>query len=259
MTRVAVRVLRARPVGQLDRLRAEPHRAAEILDLLLLGEQVDHGMRRLGIHLGRVGAVEPDDVARELRDRDVHAEADAEVGNLPLAGDAAGEDLALPAARAEAAGDEDSVHVLELLRRLLERHPLRVDPAHAHRAALVQPRVLQRLVHRQVRVVELHVLADERRSRPPPSAAGSARSDRATRRGRRRRPAARASRRPCGRALRPGARSGRDRRRERPGTRSPPRARRRRRARSSRGCPARSPRASGRRRCPGGYRCAAAR
>ena len=40
--RLAVDLARARAVEQLDRLRAEPHRAAEILDLLLLGQQVDH-------------------------------------------------------------------------------------------------------------------------------------------------------------------------------------------------------------------------
>ena len=51
----------------------------------------------------------PHDVARELGDRDVHAEADAEVRDPALAGDAAGEDLALPAARAEAAGHEHAV------------------------------------------------------------------------------------------------------------------------------------------------------
>ena len=51
-----------------------------------------------GIHLGRVRAVEAADVARELRDGDVHAEADAEVRDPVLARDAAGEDLPFPAA-----------------------------------------------------------------------------------------------------------------------------------------------------------------
>ena len=77
----------------------------------------------------------PHDVARELRDGDVHAEADAEVRDPALARDAAGEDLALPAARAEAARDEHAVDLLERLGRLLERHVLGVDPAHAHRGS----------------------------------------------------------------------------------------------------------------------------
>ncbi len=101
-------------------------------------------------------------MTRELGDGDVHAEADAEVRDAVLARDPAREDLALPAARAEAAGDEHAVDGLEQRCRLLVRHVLGVDPAHAHRAAVVQPGVLQRLVHREVRVLELHVLADER-------------------------------------------------------------------------------------------------
>ena len=79
-----------------------------------------------------------------------------------LTRDAAGEDLALPAARAEAARHEHAVDAGQLGAGLVERHVLGVDPAHVHPAAVVDARVLQRLVHRQVRVVELDVLADER-------------------------------------------------------------------------------------------------
>ena len=138
----AVDLPRLRRVGDLDRLRAEPHRAAEVLDLLLLRQQVDHRMRRLGIHLGRVRAVEPADVARELGDGDVHAEADAEVRDPALPRDLAGEDLPLPAARAEAARDEHAVDLLELLGRLLVGHVLGVDPAHAHVAPRRTPACL---------------------------------------------------------------------------------------------------------------------
>src|SRR6185437_6005943 len=94
----------ARALRQLDGLRAEPHRPAEVLDLLLLGKQVDHWERRLRVHLGRVRSLQSDDVARVLADGDVHAEADAEVRDPALAGHATGEDLPLPATRAEAAG-----------------------------------------------------------------------------------------------------------------------------------------------------------
>ena len=256
---LAVRLARARPLLELDRLRAEAHRAAEILDLLLLGEQVDHGERRLRIHLGRVGAVHPADVTRELGDGDVHAEADAEVRDLLLARDAAGEDLPLPAARAEPARDEHAVGLLELVHGLLVGHVLGVDPAHVHAAAGVDARVLQRLVHGEVRVVELHVLADERDldvlaqlARALDQLAPLAELGRRARR-------ARASRRRASRAPRPAAPPGRGRRRARPGSRSPRGGRRRRRARSSRGCRRRAARSSGRRRRRGGYRCGAAR
>ena len=111
---LAVRLPCARPLDELDRLSTEPHRPAEILDLLLLRQEVDDRVRRLGIHLRRVRAGEPNHVARELGHRDVHAEADPEVGNALLAGDAASHDLPLPAARAEPARDEHAVDLLEL-------------------------------------------------------------------------------------------------------------------------------------------------
>ncbi len=75
---------------------------------------------------------------------------------------AAGEDLPLPPTGAEATGHEHPVHLLELTDGLLVRHVLRIHPANAHACAVMYSCVLQRLVHRQVRVVELDVLADER-------------------------------------------------------------------------------------------------
>ena len=182
----------------------------------------------------------PSDVPRELGDRDVHAEADAEVRDPALARDAAGEDLALPAARAEAARHEHAVDLVERRDRLLVRHVLRVDPAHVHARAVVDARVLERLVHREVGVVQLHVLADERDLDLALLARRSAPSARATRRGR---PAARRARAASRRARRgplPAAPAGRGRRRGRRGSRSRRRARRRRRARSCRGCPSES-------------------
>src|SRR3954470_17308470 len=50
----------------------------------------------------------PRDVARDLRHRDLHAEADAQVGHAPLAREAGRADLALDSAHSEAARDEDA-------------------------------------------------------------------------------------------------------------------------------------------------------
>ena len=60
------------------------------------------------------------------------------------------------------AGHQHPVGSLELLHRLLVRHVLGVEPAHVHLRSLVHAGVLERLVHREVGVVQLHVLADER-------------------------------------------------------------------------------------------------
>src|SRR3954447_2078056 len=92
---VVVERSRPRARVELDGIGAEAHRPAEVGDLLLLGQQVDDGVRRLGVELGRVGAVHLRHVPRELAYGDLHAETDPEVGDLALAGDLGGADLAL--------------------------------------------------------------------------------------------------------------------------------------------------------------------
>ncbi len=101
-------------------------------------------------------------MTRELGDRDVHAEADAEVRDPVLARDAAGEDLALPAARAEAARHEHAVDACELGAASSSVMSSASTQRTWTRQPLCDAGVLQRLVHREIGVVQLHVLADER-------------------------------------------------------------------------------------------------
>src|SRR5687768_16708557 len=111
---LAVDPVRERALLHRAGLRAQAHGAAEVgvgvallhlaVVVLPLGDQRDHRMRGLGIELGRVGPLEPDLVARELDRSDLHAEADAEIGDLRLARVLYRRDLALDAALAEAAG-----------------------------------------------------------------------------------------------------------------------------------------------------------
>ncbi len=78
-----------------------------------------------------------------------------------FAGEVGGEDLALDAAMAEAARDEDAGDAVEPLVQVLVGQRLRIDPADLG-VDLVRPgRVAERLGDRQVRVGELDVLADE--------------------------------------------------------------------------------------------------
>ena len=101
-------------------------------------------------------------MTRELRDGDVHPQADAEIRNLLLAGDSTGQELALPAAGTEAPGYEDAVDLLQQPRRLLQGHPFGVDPAHVHGASVMRARVLESFVNGQVGVLQLDVFADQR-------------------------------------------------------------------------------------------------
>src|SRR4051794_20850938 len=160
--RLVVDLADSRALVKLDRIGAQPHGAAEVADLLLLGQQVDHRERRLGIELGRVGAVHVRDMAGELRHRDLHAEADPQVRDTVLARVAGGADLALDAANTEAPRDEDAVDRLERGPGLGRLEPLDIDPLDLDLHTVVGARVLQRLDHRQVGVLELRVLAGHR-------------------------------------------------------------------------------------------------
>ena len=76
---------------------------------LLLGQDVDHRVRRVGVDLGAVGVRQAADVAGELDHRHLEAVADAQVRQLVLAGVADAGDLALRPADAEPAGHDDAV------------------------------------------------------------------------------------------------------------------------------------------------------
>ena len=69
-------------------------------------------------------------MARELDDRELHAEADAEVGDALFARDSHCGDLALGAAGAEAVGNEYARNVLQR-RRVVELLGVDVLDAHA--------------------------------------------------------------------------------------------------------------------------------
>ena len=160
--RLAVDLARLGVRVELHRVGPEPHRAAHVGDLLLLGQQVDDRVGGVRVELARVRALHPDDVAGEVRDRHLHAEADAQVRDPLLAGDPGGLDLALDPALAEAAGDQDAVGLLDPVADLLVVERLRVDPVDLDAAAVHEAGVAQRLDDRQVGVLELDVLADER-------------------------------------------------------------------------------------------------
>ena len=133
------------PLEERDRVGAQPHRATHVLDLLLLGQKVDHRIRRLRVELARVGALEAGHVPGELDHGHLHAQADAEVGHAVLTGEAGRGDLALDPADAEPARDQHAVRLLQLALGLLLGERLRVHPDHLEAGAVVDGGVVQRL------------------------------------------------------------------------------------------------------------------
>src|SRR5262249_6534514 len=109
------------------RIGAKPHGAAEIamhtagLEFVAfhpLGHQSDH---RLGsrTEFGGVCFLDAAEVARRFDDRHLHSKANPEIRHLPLARELYRPDFPLGAALAEAARDQNAVHVLEERRRIL--------------------------------------------------------------------------------------------------------------------------------------------
>ena len=78
-----------------------------------------------------------------------------------LAREAGGEDLALDAAMAEAARDDDAGRALEPVVEFSLRQRLGVDPADLRVDAVRPRRVVERLGDRDVGVRQLDVLADD--------------------------------------------------------------------------------------------------
>src|SRR5688572_19545859 len=64
---------------------AESHRSAFFDHAALVGHQIDDGIFRVLVELGAACILDAADVARELDHRQLHPEADAEVGHLVLA------------------------------------------------------------------------------------------------------------------------------------------------------------------------------
>ena len=103
----------------------------------------------------------PGHVARAFDHGELHAEADAEVGNAVLARQAHGLQLALDAALAEASRHQDRVHAAQAVDAFAFQH-LGVDVVDVDLRARVHAGVGQRLGQRLVRFRQVDILADHR-------------------------------------------------------------------------------------------------
>ena len=126
---LAVDRSRLRAGRQPRRVQPQPHRPALVLHVALVGHEVDHGVLGEHVELGRVGVRRADHVAGELDDRALQPEAQAEVRDAVVARVVGGEDLALDAAMAEAARDQDTGDAIERVVDVLLGQRLGIDPA----------------------------------------------------------------------------------------------------------------------------------
>ena len=142
-------------------IAAQAQRAALVDLLALAGHEIDDLVRRALVKLAGIGLFQPRRVARELDHRDLHAQADAEVRHMMLAGVLRRQDHALHAAVTETARHDDAVHGRKQLLAGLLRDQLGVNPLDRHLRIQRVAGVTQRLRDGEVRVVQLHILAHQ--------------------------------------------------------------------------------------------------
>src|SRR6516162_7653697 len=152
--------MRFAPLRQHGRIRAQPHGATLVRDGVLLVEHANNRVSAVAVELGAIGVLQADDIAREFDDGALQAQADAEEGNLALAGIADGIDLAAGAAVIETAGNEDAVHAAEDALDAFALDFLRFDFADHDPAVLADAGMIESLVNGFVGVVGLDVFAD---------------------------------------------------------------------------------------------------
>ena len=112
--------------GELHFLRAQAHGAAQIgvfvaffhraVGGLPFINQRHHGIGRFQIEFGGVGAFHAGHMAGKLDERNLHTEADAQIGHFVFAGIAGGGDFTFHTAHAETAGHQDGIEVFQAVR-----------------------------------------------------------------------------------------------------------------------------------------------
>src|SRR5437879_5294669 len=107
--RLSVRASGDRPGLEHAGIASETHRPALVADIALLRQEVDHRVRCECIEFRRVRVVRAEGRARELDDHALHPHAETERWHTALATKPCRLDLALDAAVAKAARDDDPV------------------------------------------------------------------------------------------------------------------------------------------------------
>ena len=159
--RRAVEAAAAGALFQHAGVLAKAHGAALFRHVHLVGHEGDN---RVGRGLGELGGVRvlpAQHVPGKFHHCHLHTQADAKIGNAVLPGVPAGQDHALHTTVAEAAGHQHAGHIAQHRLHVLLCQRLGVHPADIHHRVVGGARMVQRLHHGQIRVVELGVFAHQ--------------------------------------------------------------------------------------------------
>src|SRR5687768_947708 len=160
--RNAIHFGRFRSAVQARGIRPQAHRSSHVRHVLLRLHERDHGVVALGGELGRMTVFQAADVARELDDRRLHPETDAEERQRRGPGMTYGLHHAVDSTHAEAAGHQQPVERCKQLRGAGGRREVVAgEPADVHTDIVRDAAMDQRFLHALVAVDELRVLADD--------------------------------------------------------------------------------------------------
>src|SRR5262245_56872366 len=140
-------------LGQFAGIRAQPHRAAHLGDVVLLVQETDDRMPAVAFDLGGVCILKPDDVAAELDESTLQPETDAKEGHSALPGEADRLDLARNPTVAESARHQHAIDTTEDALGPLALDFLGLDAANEDPTGLSDAGVVEGLVDRLVRVL----------------------------------------------------------------------------------------------------------
>ena len=133
--------------------------AADILHPVLIGHQIDDRMGggRIQFYAVRVG--ESEHISGKLHDGKLHAQAQAEIGDIVGSGVGNGINLSVDAPVAESAGNQNSVHVGEKPVRIFRSYFFRIHPFDPDTDMIGNTAVLERFHHADIGVMKLNIFA----------------------------------------------------------------------------------------------------
>ena len=143
----AVAALHGRARADEARIAAQAQRAALIHRITLAGHVIDNLVQPLRSKLAGVGICDAQHMAGIFDHCHLHAQADAEIGDVLFPGILGCQDHPLNAAAAEAAGHQDAIQTGESGFHRFCRDQLGIDPADADLGIQEKARVAQRLRH----------------------------------------------------------------------------------------------------------------
>ena len=140
---------------------AQAHGASLVGHAPLALHQVDDGIRCVRVQLAGVSPLHAAHMAGKLHHRHLHSQTDAQKRYFMLPGIADGGDLALDPPAAKAAGYQDAVHSGKEHLHVALCDRFAVYPADVYLYPVLDPSVGQRLHHREVGVMEGHILTHQ--------------------------------------------------------------------------------------------------